>query len=385
MSKKTLRFFFILCLYTITSYQESWIQTNEANIWYDKSNQCILKLGFNGLIKKSMKLCNISVGLFEFEEMIYTVGEKVHPYCVVSESCHTKFHFQQQIFSKVYNSSSINTNPFQNPLFKLLNKISYKNVQNETIIGQIIFFGDSSSMSIFEAFICEIIRNKLFTNFEAVNIVDKMQHIFYNFSENTDNNQKPVKSKIGLRFINKNITSILDMFNQTLSATLNETNYLVLIVNIGLWYNYGFENHLYKDEAKILLKYLYSLSYTLQRHFKEKKTIKIFWLETVAQHYPPHGYYSNINFYENLNTSTHHCIPLLNKTISSNWRNKIIENIITENKYEKKIKIIPFFNITASLWDHHHREDNSKSYDCTHYCWTPMLYYPVFNFLANSI
>jgi hypothetical protein len=112
-------FFLLFLLYpdSIQSQQEQWIQTKEIDAWYDKFNQCILSYGFGKSMEKIRKLCNIAaVGITE--NATYTVGEKVHPYCIVSDAtCHTEYHYHHQIFRKVNNVSSTlnnNNNPYEN-------------------------------------------------------------------------------------------------------------------------------------------------------------------------------------------------------------------------------------------------------------------------------
>jgi hypothetical protein len=58
---------------------------------------------------------------------------------------------------------------------------------------------------------------------------------------------------------------------------------------------------------------------------------------------------------------------------SQNWRNLLAKQILSEyDPNHAEIGIIPFYAITASRADLH-----PTSYDCTHYCHTPMLWLPV--------
>ena len=75
------------------------------------------------------------------------------------------------------------------------------------------------------------------------------------------------------------------------------------------------------------------------------------------------------------------CVPIKDKSYESDWRNRDIENIINNNKLNK-IKIIKFYNITAPLYSSH---PNGFLKDCTHFCWTPMLYQPIFNYLDSAM
>jgi hypothetical protein len=282
--------------------------------------------------------------------------------------------------------------------------------------GHLMFFGDSVTLSSFDAFICEMYReNKESKKFvvKKIQLHGLEQDFIFSKIENKANNNKNdlIKFKTSFHAITKNIT---------IEIALKETDYIALVVNAGLWYQ-SYEKNIYTNEMEKLLKYLYNLENSINNQefninnnnnyyyyyyntydnknnnnnnsnnsnkYKNnnKKTIKIFWRETSAQHFPKFGYFEHDEFLS-LNYSIYNCQPHnnKNKTITSNWRNDIIKQIIKINNYENKIKIIPFFDSTVPLWNHHPYFNKNKFPDCKHFCWTPFTYFSIFNFLAKLI
>ena len=45
-------------------------------------------------------------------------------------------------------------------------------------------------------------------------------------------------------------------------------------------------------------------------------------------------------------------------------------------------EIIPFRSLTEDMWDTHMGGDYA---DCTHFCWSPMMFQPVFKTLLKAI
>jgi hypothetical protein len=74
------------------------------------------------------------------------------------------------------------------------------------------------------------------------------------------------------------------------------------------------------------------------------------------------------------------CLDIKDKSKDADWRNQDIRKIIEENNFQ--IKIIPFYNITLPLWNMH---VNGHLRDCTHFCWTPMLYQYLFHYMKDSL
>ncbi|KAJ1419895.1 hypothetical protein B484DRAFT_453246 [Ochromonadaceae sp. CCMP2298] len=91
------------------------------------------------------------------------------------------------------------------------------------------------------------------------------------------------------------------------------------------------------------------------------------WTDTSSN-----GYWPGVKYSHTLRLA---CTPLADPSPQADWRNRDIERIVSE-KGLFMIKIIPFYNLTAPLWDAH---PSGHLKDCTHFCWTPMLYQSVFH------
>jgi hypothetical protein len=382
---------------TVYSHIHYSLKNNSKEQWYDDFNQCILRFSFNKtFFEEAVTYCNQTVNHnTHFNRLAH------EEYCMVGENgCNNDLHFRGNIFIEESNNS--NYFPSQKPLMEIMKKMSSasKNCKKKVCpFGHLMFFGDSVTLSLFDAFICEIYRENKFIKLESKNLViHKLPHGFehgfdkdYIFSkiENKANKNDLIKFKTSFHFIIPNITIFSQIFSRNIEIALKETDYIALVVNAGLWYQ-AYEKDFYTNEMEKLLKYLYNLEKNINQRSthknNNKKTIKIFWRETSAQHFPKFGYFEK-NEFLSLNYSIYNCLPHnnKNKTITSNWRNDIIKQIIKINNYENKIKIIPFFDSTVPLWNHHPYFNKNKFPDCTHFCWTPFTYFPIFNFLANSI
>lgn len=63
------------------------------------------------------------------------------------------------------------------------------------------------------------------------------------------------------------------------------------------------------------------------------------------------------------------------------WRNVDVYNQI-ENEGYKHIKIIPFHEVTTPLYNMH--PNSPVSQDCTHFCYFPQMWEPVWYSLQNA-
>eukprot|EP01039_Chlorochromonas_danica_P005050 gene5050-5545_t len=132
----------------------------------------------------------------------------------------------------------------------------------------------------------------------------------------------------------------------------------------------------------------------LQKHMKEDILLNYKTIVIVAnmglhyvdnpvvgftQHFPTsNGYWPGVRYAQGMKIG---CIPIQDLSPQADWRNRIIEDIIRNDKLYK-IEIIPFYNLTASLWSEH---PNGHLRDCTHFCWSPFLYQPIFHALAKKL
>jgi hypothetical protein len=75
------------------------------------------------------------------------------------------------------------------------------------------------------------------------------------------------------------------------------------------------------------------------------------------------------------------CVQINDTSNDANWRNTDTEMIIKTHRLDK-IKIVRFYNLTVPMWTEH---VNGNLKDCTHLCWTPMLYQSIFRSMAHAM
>jgi hypothetical protein len=75
------------------------------------------------------------------------------------------------------------------------------------------------------------------------------------------------------------------------------------------------------------------------------------------------------------------CVEIGDLSDDANWRNTDVEMIIRNNNLNE-IKMVRFYNLTVPLWTEH---VNGHMKDCTHLCWTPMLYQSIFHSMAHAV
>jgi hypothetical protein len=188
---------------------------------------------------------------------------------------------------------------------------------------------------------------------------------------------------------------------------------ITFLVNIGLHFNTPGDN--YPDRLKEFLSYFIGIS-------KKQQSIVIF-RETTAQHFQTksrsfrgEGYgYDDYAFdltedelvdnqvyfsalmnpknrrYQNDSRQRvpvnrpdiHFCAPLRTKEElhANNWRNQILYQVLKEIDPQKEyVHVAKFHEITAGRHDLHALGD-----DCTHYCATPIIYYPLWQNIFNIV
>jgi hypothetical protein len=75
------------------------------------------------------------------------------------------------------------------------------------------------------------------------------------------------------------------------------------------------------------------------------------------------------------------CFPIKDPSAQADWRNNDIRNMIKESKLNR-IQILPFYDLTVPLWNLH---VNGNKQDCTHFCWSPLLYQSFFHHLRHAL
>lgn len=255
------------------------------------------------------------------------------------------------------------------PLLSFFRKLSKEG-------GALLIIGDSVMQQFYSALACELEREKVWKDSSKFTNTDEIQYV------RTTDHSGSSPHKVEIRFINvyhfvngrydRTPDAALTKIKNTVDSLSSTYNSLTVLVNVGLHYVDKPVQHFtridYTKQLTVALSYLHN--YSLKHN---TKTIRIFWRETTAQHFPTsNGYWPGEKY---SNTMKLHCVPINDTSYTADWRNRDIETIIQTNKLFR-IKIIPFYNITKPLYAGH---PGGHMKDCTHLCWSPMLYMPIFN------
>jgi hypothetical protein len=244
-------------------------------------------------------------------------------------------------------------------------------------------------------------KTKPFVNslIEKSSVADNKEIKGYNFKE-----KSIIETNLQYIGINKKIPIHKIQTEKDTKANLSKA---VFLVNMGLHFRMNNEDEL-RREFKELLDIL--VPAVLKGH-------RVYFRETSAQHFRGGGSYesktrggpkiSNKNginsrkkiLFPSLDTPSlnysselnFRCHPIMDEKSAylQNWRNRIASEMISEtnaniSRYYKHlqntIKIIPFYNITLPRYDYH---VNSMG-DCTHFCFGPMVFAPIWNNLVRS-
>ena len=192
---------------------------------------------------------------------------------------------------------------------------------------------------------------------------------------------------------------------QTLQWIVRNKKYprgIVLIVNVGIWYNRE------ADMREDLVPFLQLLNKLANIPYLENK---IYWRETSAQHFEhsPLGYYPGKNLSQYLNKCVAHHAPIkttkspadiihlhsssssttttsnsLLEEKTSDWRNDVVKNIIFAYNLTS-IQILPFFADTQYLHNFHTTIPVGKAADCTHFCYHPCVFGPFYQRFADAL
>jgi hypothetical protein len=179
-------------------------------------------------------------------------------------------------------------------------------------------------------------------------------------------------------------------------------NLLTLSKNIVYVFNNGlhFRNdNLYSTfQNQIDLRNALNETFSFLDHFASKfndSKFTFLYLETSAQHWE-----YNINVRQGsvwhinpLKTgyfagkfSELKCSPILDTSAENDWRNYEVWKLLEQGNFFQgsniHFEVIPFRSLTEDMWDTHMGGDYA---DCTHFCWSPMMFQPVFKTLLLAI
>ena len=192
-----------------------------------------------------------------------------------------------------------------------------------------------------------------------------------------------------LKGIYENAESLIKKINEEDGQTA------AILANLGLWYN---DDALFRRVVPEVLEWLHNVSLTGPPGMNAgKNTVR--WHETMAQHwendygsgyyYRPaseakerlwtakgigHNQYATVDF-----QVPNCCTPISNTSKGNDWRNEIAADYLSSMKEAGKateIAVVPFADVTNPATDLHVCHPTYK-FDCTHYCYTPLLWQPM--------
>lgn len=342
----------------------TWHDSQHLDQWYSILDHCILR--------NSSSISSDTVVNDCIEATKNKMSAKQPLRCQIGNSWPTKSGFCANEDIPFANRISLRQSldgyddPSQKPLLKL-----FTNLKDEN--GALLLIGDSVMQQFYAGLACELEREGIWKDPDQYSNTDETKFVF---------DKVAIKFLPIYHFVNGRFDRIANasMFNLKKNVEEFTTKYdsVLIVVNMGLHYVSNPITHFsrldYQSQMTLALQYLYNIASSLKH-----KKIRILWRETSAQHFPTsNGYWPGQKYSHDMQLK---CIPINHTSPTSDWRNNDIDAIIRANKFEDKIHIIPFYEMTIPLYELH---VNGKMRDCTHFCWTPMLYQYLFHALANA-
>lgn len=393
-------------LLLITQAYDKWVPSQHLDDWYNDYDKCIVYSNSSGSVDDLIKSCEKNVGSSASIPPTRCRAGNTWPsrsaYCST-----TDLPFSQR--ANFRNTLEGYDNPNDQPLRRFFSKMQKRN-------GMVLLIGDSVMQQFFSAMACELEREKVWTNPAKFTNTDEVQYVRVNneftspSTATTSSRMSSTKSKPSTTVVSATTTSTnaitttikpvpikflpiyhfvnsrwdrianasMHMLQKNINEIIPKHDSIVIILNMGLHYVDNpvphFSRKDYQAQMTMCLKYLHNIAMNYPN-----KQIQVFWRETTAQHFPtPNGYWPGAKF---ANTIKFGCQPIKDPSPAADWRNRDIESIILRHNLFK-IKIIRYYNLTLPLWSEH---PNGQLKDCTHFCWTPMLYQPIFHLMDQHV
>ena len=261
-----------------------------------------------------------------------------------------------------------------NPALRLIDALSSTNTT-------LFFIGDSLILQQYQFFVCEILREGG-VEYSLPQIVKGNR---FDFVSKLVRN---VRTNTSVKIHFKRLTIFDDEnIKGTFWRKLSEFNRLLLVVNLGLHYH---DRHSYRTAVSTFLSFL--------EKYLDNRGNRVVWLETTDQHFPneaeQNGYYSlndtirHIKELANLQSDElskadifqRMCPRFTNTSFEADWRNQIASAAVTEISHPR----LSFYSTKHALIDvtDMHAINTIKWLDCTHFCYSPLMWQPEWHYLA---
>lgn len=357
-------------LFLAHSFQSryDWKRSPNLESWYDKYDLCVLRDSTSRPVEEVISQC---------EKEATSRGEKLKPIrCRIGNSWPTKSGFcsstdipyaERVFFQRAPENYD---KPNEKPLLDLFTTLAKEN-------SSLLLIGDSVMQQFFAGIACELEREGVWNDPDQFTNTDEIKLV----SIDSTLPSVPVRFLPIYHFVNSRFDRVANasMHNLRKGAEefLSRYDGVTILINMGLHYVSNPVAHFtrldYQSQMTIALHYLHELSIK-----DPKKKVRVIWRETSAQHFPTsNGYWPGVRYASSMKLA---CVPINDTSPGADWRNEDVAAIIRANKFN--IRIIPYYEVTLPLYSMH---VNGHMRDCTHFCWSPMLYQSLFHDLANVV
>ena len=366
-----------------TAGLENWVDSKHLEGWYTKLDLCILANKSNDTVQTIMARC-------EEEAIKRGEGDKVKQQpvrCRSGNSWPSKGEYcssEDIPFSErkgLRRAIAGYDDPTQKPLKTFFSGLAHEK-------GAVLLVGDSVMQQFFSAMACELEREGIWKDASLFTNTDEMRYVEFPLQNTKDKDGKPAVYGVPVKFlpiyhfVNGRWDRVKDAGMHHLKKNVEDMvaahDSLTLLINMGLHYVSNPIAHFtrtdYISQKTACLQYLNSIA---ENGLKTNKNIRILWRETSAQHFPTsNGYWPGAKYASTMQLK---CEPIQDTSASGDWRNSDVMTIIKDHKLSH-IETVPFYNISLPLWSMH---VNGHLRDCTHFCWSPMMYQSIFHALAE--
>ena len=356
---------------------QHWVESQHLEGWYTKLDLCIMSNTSNDTVKSIMNQC---------EAEAIARGEahllKQQPVrCRVGNSWPSKGEYcsSEDISFSDRKSLRKSIAGYDDPTLKPL-KTFFSGIAKEK--GALLLVGDSVMQQFYGAMACELEREGIWPDPSQFTNTDEMKYVHMPSGiEGSANYGVPIKFAPIYHFVNgrwdRVANASMHHLRKNVEDFIHAHDSVTVLINMGLHYVNNpvahFTRQDYISQMTACLQYLNSVA---EGGIKSNKKIRVLWRETSAQHFPTsNGYWPGVKYAAGMKLQ---CQPIADTTPTADWRNSDINTILHEHNL-KNIQVVPFYNITLPLWTMH---VNGHLRDCTHFCWSPMLYQSLFHALA---
>ena len=361
-----------------TNSQPEWVNSQNLTQWMTPLDLCLLANDSIATIEEIMDGCELKIQAqvpsYRFLPTRCRAGNSWPSkggFCSPKDIPYTKRdNFRRAV--KGYDD------PSQQPLRSLFMKLSHER-------GALLLVGDSVMQQFYGAIACELEREGVWSDPSMFKNTDELRHVQLDHRTGLTNataHSVPIRFTPIYHFVNGKYDRVanasMHVLRKSVESFLENHDSLLVFVNIGLHYVSNpvakFDRPAYQAQMTEALLYLNRK----KNEVAGKKHVRLVWRETSAQHFPTYnGYWPGVKYAAVMDVK---CVPVKDSTPEGDWRNTDVRQII--DRHRLNVSVVPFYQQSLPLWGQH---VNGHLRDCTHLCWTPMLYQPLFHHMAGAM